>query len=104
MKTTDCSILRKFYTVVDHKNITEELYNLLLKRWNLDGIDLEVEQEKINRHASNLSKSRRDAVPEFIFLKKILEENKMRQEEENKVENSFDMQPTQSVESDQINL
>lgn len=76
MKTTDTFILKAFQTVLNRKHLTEEAYNELLKKWDLVGIDLDAEMQKINEKKSNLTKSRRDAVPEFIKLREILDKQK----------------------------
>ena len=76
MKTTDLSILKQFYTVLNRNILTQEIYDKLIKEWGFEGLDLEAEQIKINQKRSNLSKSKRDAVPEFLILKRILDDRK----------------------------
>ena len=76
MKTTDLSILKQFYTVLNRNVLTQEIYDKLIKEWGFEGLDLEAEQIKINQKCSNLSKSKRDAVPEFLILKRILNDRK----------------------------
>jgi hypothetical protein len=81
MNTTDMRILQQFYTVVDRKDITPELYEFLLKEWGLDGLDLEEEQKKIELKQSSLTKSRRNAVREFLIIKNILAIKEQAEEE-----------------------
>ena len=76
MKTTDTTILKQFQTVLNRKLLTEKVYKDLLAKWDLDKIDLDAEMQKINEKKSGLTKSRRDAVPEFLKLRKLLEEKK----------------------------
>lgn len=77
MKTSDPNILKQFMTVVNRKLLTEEVYNYLLKQWNLDKLDLDETLQKINEHKSGLSRSRREAVPYFIQLRDMLKQQKM---------------------------
>lgn len=72
MNTTDMRNLQQFYSVVDRKELTPEIYDFLLKRWELNNIDLDEESKKIDNKTSNLPKSKRDAVKEFLILKNIL--------------------------------
>lgn len=93
MNTTNTDILKQFSTVVNRNRLTEELYNDLLKRWDLDKIDLDEEYIKIQTRKSGLTRSRREAVPEFIRLRNLLKE-KAEQENssivmENDTENSM---------------
>lgn len=73
---TDVNILKQFQTVLNRKVLSEEAVNRLLEIWDLADVDLEAEAQKINEKKSNLSKSRRDAVLEFIKLKELLKEKK----------------------------
>lgn len=45
-----------------------------LKRYGLEGIDLEKELELINKKQSNLSRSKRDAVQQFFMLFPVAQE------------------------------
>jgi hypothetical protein len=72
LKTTDTKLLEAFLSVLNRKIISRELYNNLLKAWDLSKVDLDEELVKINSKKSNLSKSRRDAVPVFIKLRDAL--------------------------------
>lgn len=74
MKTTNIENLRAFYSVVNRKHLNREVYNYLLKRWDLDKVDLDLENEKIKNRLSTLSRSRREAVPEFLIIRSILNE------------------------------
>lgn len=76
MKTTDTKLLKEFQTVLNRKYLTEDMYEKLLARWDLAGLDLDAELVKINEHKSSLSRSRREAVPEFLKLRKLLDEAK----------------------------
>ena len=80
MNTTNVDILRSFYSVTNRNILTEEIYQILLKRWDLDKVDLNEEMVKINARQSSLTKSRRDAVPEFIKLRSILDQKKEAEE------------------------
>ena len=80
MKTTTTDLLKSFYSVTNRNQLTEEIYQRLLKRWDLDKVDLDEELIKINARQSDLSRSRRNAVPEFIKLREML---KQRKESEN---------------------
>ena len=80
MNTTNTDILKSFYAVTNRNILTEEIYQILLKRWNLDKVDLNEEMVKINARQSSLSKSRRDAVPEFIKLRTMLDQKKEAEE------------------------
>lgn len=80
MKTTDPNILKQFITVFNRQPLTEEIYNALLKRWNLDKVDLDHEMERINKKDSPLSRSRREAVPEFIKLREMLKNQKLKEQ------------------------
>ena len=76
MKTTDPRILNEFTSVLNRKHLTEEVFQKLLYLWSLDKVDLDAEMDKINKKCSNLSKSRREALPYFLKLRTILEEKK----------------------------
>jgi hypothetical protein len=93
MNTTNTDVLKQFSTVVNRNRLTEELYNDLLKCWDLDKVDLDEEYIKIQTKKSSLTRSRREAVPEFIRLRNLLKE-KAEQENssivmENDTENSM---------------
>lgn len=77
MNTSDVSILKQFRTVLNRKKLSQEVFDHLLKMWDLDGIDLEAEQLKIVQKKSNLSRSRRDAVVEFLKLKEMLKQDEV---------------------------
>lgn len=83
MNTTNTDILKSFYSVTNRNQLTEEIYQILLKRWELDNFDLSEEMIKINAKQSTLTKSRREAVPEFIKLRSILDQK--REAEENAI-------------------
>ena len=83
MNTTNINVLKSFYSVTNRNILTEEVYNILLKRWDLDKVDLNNEIIKINAHQSSLSKSRRAAIPEFIKLREML--NKKKETEDNSI-------------------
>lgn len=74
MNTTNIGTLRAFYSVVNRKYLNREVYNYLLKRWDLDKVDLDLENEKIKNKLSTLPKSRREAIPEFLIIRSILNE------------------------------
>lgn len=76
MNTSNTDVLKQFSAVVNRNRLTEELYDALLKRWDLDKIDLDEEYIKIKTRKSSLSKSRREAVPEFIRLRDLLKDIK----------------------------
>ena len=76
MKTTNVDILRSFYSVTNRNELTEEIYQILLKQWDLENVDLNEEMIKINAKHSSLSKSRRNAIPEFIRLREMLDKKK----------------------------
>lgn len=76
MNTTNTDVLKQFSAVVNRNRLTEELYDALLKRWDLDKVDLDEEYIKIKTRKSSLSRSRRDAVPEFIRLRDLLKDIK----------------------------
>jgi len=76
MKTTDVTILKQFQSVLNRKYLNEKVFNDLLKRWDLDKVDLDEEMRKIDIKHSSLSRSRRAAVPEFIKLRELLKEEK----------------------------
>ena len=76
MKTTNTDILKSFYSVTNRNTLTEDVYQILLKRWDLDKVDLNEEMIKINAKQSSLTKSRRDAIPEFIKLREMLNQKK----------------------------
>lgn len=80
MNTTNVDILKSFYSVTNRNKLTEEIYQILLKRWDLDKVDLNEEMIKINAHQSSLTKSRRIAVPEFIKLRSFLDQKKETEE------------------------
>ena len=83
MKTTNTDILKSFYSVTNRNTLTEDIYKILLKRWDLDKIDLNEEVIKINTKQSLLSKSKREAVLEFIKLRTMLDQKK--EEESNSI-------------------
>lgn len=74
MNTTKIENLKAFYSVVNRKHLNRDVYNFLLKEWDLDKVDLDLENEKIKNKLSSLSKSRRDAVPEFLRIRSVLNE------------------------------
>lgn len=80
MKTDTPDIIKQFYSVINRKYLTEEIYNALLKRFDLDGVDLDEMQRLIDIKKSPLTKSRRLAVPEFIILRQMLREKKAEEE------------------------
>lgn len=80
MNTTNTDILKSFYSVTNRNQLTEEIYQVLLKRWELDNLNLNEEMIKINAKQSTLTKSRREAVPEFIKLRSILDQKKEAEE------------------------
>lgn len=80
MKTDTPDIIKQFYSVINRKYLTEEIYNALLKRFDLDGVDLDEMQRLIEIKKSPLTKSRRLAVPEFIILRQMLREKKAEEE------------------------
>jgi hypothetical protein len=82
MNTTDMRNLQQFYSVVNRKNLTYEIFNLLLKRWDLDKVDLDEEARKIEEKRSTLTKSRRDAIKEFLILRNILEIKEKEEEQQ----------------------
>lgn len=86
MKTTDMNNLRQFYSVVNRKNLNREVYEALLKYWDLDKVDLDIENERIKNKMSKLTKSRREAVREFLILRSVLIEIEKSQETEKTTE------------------
>ena len=79
--------LRQFYSVVNRKYLNRDVYEALLKRWDLDNVDLDVEAEKIKNRLSTLTRSRRDAVREFLILRSVLNEIEKANETENNESN-----------------
>ena len=80
MKTDTPEIIKQFYSVINRKYLTEEIYNALLKRFDLDKVDLDEQQHLIDIKQSPLTYSRRLAVPEFIILRQMLREKKAEEE------------------------
>lgn len=80
MNTTNTDILKSFYSVTNRNNLTEEIYQILLKRWDLDKVNLNEEMIKINSKQSTLTRSRRAAIPEFIKLREMLDHKKEAEE------------------------
>ena len=80
MKTDTPEIVKQFYSVINKKYLTEEIYNALLKRFDLDKVDLDEQQHLIDIKQSPLTYSRRLAVPEFIILRQMLREKKAEEE------------------------
>ena len=72
----DNNLIKQFYSVINRQYLTDEIFNALVARFDLTGIDLEAEQQKINQHKSFLTASRRKAVGELLILKKMLDEKK----------------------------
>lgn len=83
MNTTDMNNLRQFYSVVNRKYLNRDVYEALLKRWDLDNVDLDIEAEKIKNRLSTLTRSRRDAIREFLILRSVLNEIEKANETEN---------------------
>jgi hypothetical protein len=83
MNTTDMNNLRQFYSVVNRKYLNREVYEALLKHWDLDNVDLDIEAERIKNKMSRLTRSRRDAVREFLILRSVLNEIEKAKEAEN---------------------
>ena len=75
MNTSNTMILEAFFHVLTRKHLTKALYEDLIKRWNLESVNLDEELVKINNKKSHLTKSRRDAVPLFIKLRDVIKEN-----------------------------
>lgn len=73
--------LRSFRSVVNGNKLTEEWYNILLKMWGFENLNLDEEIQKINQKSSYLSRAERDAVNEFIILRNILEKRKQQEEQ-----------------------
>lgn len=92
-------LVKQFYSVVNRKYLSDEIFNALVHRFDLDKVDLEEEQQKINQHKSFLTASRRKAVGELLILKKMLEEKKA------EIANSQNMNMNESnISNDQIDL
>lgn len=87
MNTTDMNNLRQFYSVVNRKYLNRDVYEALLKRWDLDNVDLDIEAEKIKNRLSTLTRSRREAVREFLILRSVLNEIEKANEAENNESN-----------------
>lgn len=87
MNTTDMNNLRQFYSVVNRKYLNRDVYEALLKRWDLDNVDLDIEAEKIKNRLSTLTRSRREAVREFLILRSVLNEIEKASETENNESN-----------------
>lgn len=83
MNTTDMNNLRQFYSVVNRKYLNRDVYEALLKRWDLDNVDLDIEAEKIKNRLSTLTRSRREAIREFLILRSVLNEIEKANETEN---------------------
>lgn len=83
MNTTDMNNLRQFYSVVNRKYLNRDVYEALLKRWDLDNVDLDIEAEKIKNRLSTLTRSRREAIREFLILRSVLNEIEKANEAEN---------------------
>lgn len=83
MNTTDMNNLRQFYSVVNRKYLNRDVYEALLKHWDLDNVDLDIEAEKIKNKLSTLTRSRREAVREFLILRSVLNEIEKANEAEN---------------------
>ena len=60
--------LRQFYSVVNRKYLNRDVYEALLKRWDLDNVDLDIEAEKIKNRLSTLTRS------SIIYMMKYLME------------------------------
>jgi hypothetical protein len=75
--------LRQFYSVVNRKYLNRDVYEALLKRWDLDNVDLDIEAEKIKNRLSTLTRSRREAIREFLILRSVLNEIEKANETEN---------------------
>ena len=74
-------ILRSFRSVNNGGKLTENIFNLLLKDWGFENLNLDEELQKINQKKSFLSKAERDAITEFIILRNILNGKKKQEEE-----------------------
>lgn len=61
-------------------NFTEETYTKLLKRTELDKIDLETEYTKIVKKVSYLSSSKRTMVLELLLIRDLLKQVKEEKE------------------------
>lgn len=79
--------LRQFYSVVNRKYLNRDVYEALLKRWDLDNVDLDIEAEKIKNRLSTLTRSRREAIREFLILRSVLNEIEKANETENNESN-----------------
>ena len=97
MNTSNVDILKGFLSVLNRKEINDDILSALLKRWNLEKVDLDEEMLKINAKTSRLSRSRRDAVPLFIQMKKIVAENEAAQ-----TKSSIDSAEPKTMIEDQI--
>lgn len=91
-------LIKQFYSVINRKYLTDEIFNALVERFELTGIDLEAEQQKINQRKSVLTASRRKAVGELLILKKMLEEKKLAEANEQNMNVSTD----NNIGNDQI--
>lgn len=87
MKTTDMNNLRQFYSVVNRKHLNRDVYEALLKYWDLDKVDLDIEAERIKNKMSNLTRSRREAVREFLIIRSVLNEIEKTENKQNSEEN-----------------
>ena len=65
-------ILRSFRSVNNGGKLTENIFNLLLKDWGFENLNLDEELQKINQKKSFLSKAERDAITEFIIFTSLL--------------------------------
>ena len=89
MNTCNIDILKSISAVVNREHLTQEVYDILLKRWDLDKVDLDAEYIKIQTKQSNLTKSRREAVPEFIRIRDLLSEIKQKENNAIVMENNI---------------
>lgn len=102
MNTTNVDILKSFYSVTNRNQLTEEIYKILLKRWELDNIDLNEEMIKINAKQSELSKSKRTAIPEFLKLRSMLDKKK--EVEENSISMNDNKDQNDEIITNQIQV
>ena len=91
-------LIKQFYSVINRKYLTDDIFNALVARFDLTNVDLEAEQQKINQHKSFLTASRRKAVGELLILKKMLEEKKLA---DSNVQN-MDVSSDNNIGNDQI--
>jgi len=86
---------QKFRDMINKGTFNQASYDKLLKRFELTDIDLESEYTKIVKKESNLSRRKRDLVPDFLAVRDMLKEKTENDKKTDSAESKTDLSETE---------